>query len=457
MLCKTANGTAIAGKDYTAVSTTLTWASGDSADKNCSIAISDSVPFQGKKTFSVELSSSTGAALSASTKTTVTILGNYGAGAVSIAAPAYTVEQNAGKASVVVNRAGGSAGTAIVYYASASKTALAGTDFTSTSGSLTWADGDASAKTVSIPVSDSKPFNGTKSFAFALANAENAVMGSTSSSMITISGAGTASNPTPPASAKGGFFVSGGKLYDPNGAEFRIRGVDRCHYDSDSQPGISNSGANAVRMFMYGLSVGAPKYASILQTQHIDYKEVAIPSMPVFPDGTATTGNTNANELAAGVAWWVANAATFTALDRYLIINIANEWGPSNSTVWRDSYISAVAKMRAAGYHGTLMIDAGGWGQDVADLLNYSTAVFDGDPERNLIFSLHIYGSIPTASVAGDLAKLKALSASAGMAFVVGEFGPGRNIGPSPTMTTPRGCDQCRGSERHRLDCLGVG
>ena len=437
VVCKTINGTAIAGRDFTALDSTLTWADGDRTRKFCTIVINDSTPFQGKRSLLLQLSNATGATLS-SAQTTVNIFGNSNDGALAMAAPTYTVKQSAGQVLVTVNRLGAAAAPATVYYATASKTAVAGQDFTSISGSLSWEKNDTSPKTISIPVSNAKPFTGAKQLAFALAHAENAVIGATSSAIVTISGDGTTTPPPPPPPPpKGGFYVSGGKLYDPNGAEFRIRGVDRCHYDSDSQPGISNSGANAVRMFMYGLSVGAPKYASILQTQHIDYKEVAIPSMPVFPDGTATTGNTNPNELAAGVAWWVANAATFTALDRYLIINIANEWGPSNSTIWRDSYISAVAKMRAAGYHGTLMIDAGGWGQDFADLLNYSTAVFNADPDANIIFSLHIYGSIPTANIASDLAQLKALSASVGMAFVVGEFGPGRNIGPSPTMTTP--------------------
>ena len=36
------------------------------------------------------------------------------------------------------------------------------------------------------------------------------------------------------------------------------------------------------------------------------------------------------------------------------------------------------------------------------------------------------------------LPKLAALSAAHGMVFVVGEFGPGRDIGPSPTMVTPQ-------------------
>jgi mannan endo-1,4-beta-mannosidase len=234
-----------------------------------------------------------------------------------------------------------------------------------------------------------------------------------------------------------GFFVLNGKLYDANGSEFRIRGVDREHYDSNSAAGIAKSGANAVRVGFYLTSVGAAKYVNVLQTEHIANKQVPIPGMFYFPDSTVVSCNHSTSELSAGVAWWVANAAAFTAIDKYMIVNIANEWGPSNSATWASAYESAIASMRAAGYLGPLMIDSGGCGQDMEDLLNYSTEVFNSDPQKNIIFSLHIYGLIPTADVAPDLAKLSALSASAGMAFVVGEFGPGLNAGPSPTDTTP--------------------
>jgi mannan endo-1,4-beta-mannosidase len=234
-----------------------------------------------------------------------------------------------------------------------------------------------------------------------------------------------------------GFFVAGGKLYDAKGKEFRIRGVNRAHYDSSSQPGISKTGANAVRMFMYLTSLGAASYASVLRREIIAYHEMPIVAMAWFPDNTGTSGNTDPTELSAGVAWWVANARTFVPLNKYLIVNIANEWGPANSATWATAYESAIASMRAAGYLGPLMIDSGGWGQDIADLLNYSTDVFNSDPQKNVIFSWHIYGNEPTDNLVSDLAQLAALSQSVGMAFVVGEFGPGKNFGPSPTLTTP--------------------
>jgi len=130
--CSTANNTAVAGKDYTAISRVITWASGDATEKWCDVAISDATPFTGQKTFYVKLSGPTGAPLGTYTTTKVTIYGNYGAGLVSLSAPTYTVAQNAGSVTISVNRYGGSAGMASLNYATANSTAIAGTDYTST-------------------------------------------------------------------------------------------------------------------------------------------------------------------------------------------------------------------------------------------------------------------------------------------------------------------------------------
>ena len=183
-----------------------------------------------------------------------------------------------------------------------------------------------------------------------------------------------------------------------------MRGVDRNHYDSNSQAGIAKSGANTVRMFAdtdYGESVAG--LVNIVQTQHITEKEVPIPTSSSTAAGTATSCSTDTAVLSSVVASWVSAASSWTPLDKYQIINIANEWGPANSTVWRDSYIAAIASMRSAGYLGTLLIDAGGCGQDLADLVTYSGAVFQSDPQLNIMFALHLYGSVNdyTAPISG--------------------------------------------------------
>ena len=76
VICKTVNNTAVAGVDFTAVTQTLTWASGDTAPKNCAIPISNKTPFSATRNFFIELSGPSGATLGAITKSTVTISGD---------------------------------------------------------------------------------------------------------------------------------------------------------------------------------------------------------------------------------------------------------------------------------------------------------------------------------------------------------------------------------------------
>ena len=310
---------------------------------------------------------------------------------------------------------------------SASAISLKATPATVANGggsTLTWSAPASTSCTASgswsgtMPASGSMPTGALYSPQTYVLNCTGASGSGSQSVEVSVSGAPTDGQVQRPSYNTGnGFFVYNGALYDPNGNEFRMRGIDRCHFDSNSQPGMSNSHANAVRTFMYKLSYGAAEYADVVKTQNIDYNEVPILSMPQFPDGTWSSGNQSASELASGVDWWVAHAATFTPLDKYLIVNIANEWGPSNSTVWRDAYISAVAKMRAAGYLGPLLIDSGGSGQDELDIDNYAAAVLASDPQKNLIFAYHLYGGTstieaPLASVSGKVITLASSAAS---------------------------------------------
>jgi mannan endo-1,4-beta-mannosidase len=240
-----------------------------------------------------------------------------------------------------------------------------------------------------------------------------------------------------------GFFVSNGQLYDPNGTVFRIRGVDRTHFDSNSAAGIAKAGANTVRFFMYDIGVSggpaASTYESVALQQHIDYQELPIiTAANIAGSGTASTGDTSSTDLASMVSWWVSNAAAFAPIMNHIAINIANEWGPSNSASWAAAYETAIARLRSAGYTCPLVIDTGSWGEDNGDLLNYATAVFNSDPQKNIIFSLHLYANSAGALSGNWLPQLASLASSQGMVFIIGEFGPGRNIGPAPTLVTPQ-------------------
>src|SRR5579871_4635594 len=85
-----------------------------------------------------------------------------------LSSPTYSVSQTAGTLTVSVNRTAGSTGAVSTKYATANSSAVAGTDYTAVSGTLSWASGETSAKSFSVPVSNSKPFTGTKAFNVAL-------------------------------------------------------------------------------------------------------------------------------------------------------------------------------------------------------------------------------------------------------------------------------------------------
>jgi hypothetical protein len=168
-------------------------------------------------------------------------------------------------------------------------------------------------------------------------------------------------------------------------SEFRIRGVNKCHYDA-AWPGIPKTHANTIR---WGVPLWlSASVSSKLMQDSINAKIVPIAGV-CFTAGTyADADNVTCKEdtayLTTAVDQWVAQSATFRPFEKYVLINIANEWGPVNGTVWRDAYVTAVSRMRAAGYLGTLIVDAGGCGQDAPDVAKYAQAIFDSDPQPAL-------------------------------------------------------------------------
>ena len=115
--------------------------------------------------------SSSGDATSASTSSAS---GNSSADSVSstevvaLSSSAYSVAPSS-TAVLTINRSGSSAGVVTVGYSTVNGTATAGTDFIATSGTVTWADGDSSAKTVLVPITSQA--SGTY-FAFALTSVQ---------------------------------------------------------------------------------------------------------------------------------------------------------------------------------------------------------------------------------------------------------------------------------------------
>ena len=140
----TLNGTATAPADFSARSGTLNWLNGDSAGKSLSVPIVNDSTFENDETFTVMLSSASGAALGSPSTATVTIFEDDQppVGALRFRSINQQVEELAGLATVEVERVGGSEGAVGVNYSTLDGTATAPQDYQTTTGTLSWADGE---------------------------------------------------------------------------------------------------------------------------------------------------------------------------------------------------------------------------------------------------------------------------------------------------------------------------
>ncbi|OAD18731.1 Na-Ca exchanger/integrin-beta4 domain protein, partial [Candidatus Thiomargarita nelsonii] len=80
----------------------------------------------------------------------------------------YSVAENGGQVSIIATRVGDSNGAISVNYATSDNTATAGSDYTATSGTLNWADGDATDKSFTITISDDGKSEGPETFTITL-------------------------------------------------------------------------------------------------------------------------------------------------------------------------------------------------------------------------------------------------------------------------------------------------
>jgi hypothetical protein len=161
--CTAASGggdTAVAGSDYTSGASIVSWADGDAANKTCSVAISNDAAVESAETFTVTLSAPTGgASLGAPANATVTITDDDTApvpqpGTVQFNPAAYTANENGGSVTLTLTRTAGADGAISVSVASGGGSASAGADYTALAQTVSWADGDAAAKTVALTVAD---------------------------------------------------------------------------------------------------------------------------------------------------------------------------------------------------------------------------------------------------------------------------------------------------------------
>ncbi len=229
---------------------------------------------------------------------------------------------------------------------------------------------------------------------------------------------------TPDAPAEGGFKVDGTKLLDAKGNEFVMRGVNHAHVWFRSQldaalDGIAATGANCVRIVLADGDqwdrIPADELETVIQ-KCTDRKMIVIAEVH---DGT---GKNKQSFLDNAVDYWIEVKDVMNAHTDTVILNIANEWlGNRNVDSWKNGYTSAIPKLREAGIKNTIMVDSAGWGQYGEIVGKAGQEVFDSDPDKNTMFSVHMYG---TAGKNEETITTNIKSATdKNLCMVVGEFG----------------------------------
>lgn len=107
-------------------------------------------------------------------------------GNLQLSASNYGVNENVGNVTITVTRTGGSSGAASVNYATSNGTAAQPGDYTSASGTLNWADGDAADKTFSVTIINDAAVESSETINLTLSGATGASLGSPATAAITI-------------------------------------------------------------------------------------------------------------------------------------------------------------------------------------------------------------------------------------------------------------------------------
>lgn len=226
---------------------------------------------------------------------------------------------------------------------------------------------------------------------------------------------------TPPGPVSPGntFRIVGRDIIDPKGNRFVPIGVNSAHAWNPEAfargalaTEIQKSGANSVRIVTGGNAwTWQDQGRTAGKKRELLDMALAAKLVPVIEihDGTCVdlydrpVGNNKAG-LKQIVDNWLEpeHIALLRQYQDRMILNIANEWGP-NSTVWRDGYIESVRRLRAAGYQGLIMIDAGGnCGQNPFSIISWGREVFNADPLKNICFSIHMYSFWTTPNLPHD-------------------------------------------------------
>jgi mannan endo-1,4-beta-mannosidase len=116
--------------------------------------------------------------------------------------------------------------------------------------------------------------------------------------------------------------------------------------------------------------------------------------------------------------------------ESYVMLNIGNEPFGNNASVsatWASATSSAIQRLRSNGFEHLIVVDAPMWGQDWQFIMrDNAPSVAAADPQRNTVFSIHMYGVFDTAA---EITAYVNSFTSRGLPLIIGEFGHNHSDG----------------------------
>jgi glucose/arabinose dehydrogenase len=181
----TSDGTASAGSDYTATAGTLSF-DVDVVSQTFAVPITNDTLDDDTETVLLTLSNPTAGAVLGLSNATLTIEDDDVAGLLAFSLASYSVGEAGKNATITVTRSGGAASGVTVAYAASDGSAIAGSDYTAPSGTLTFA-ANVSKLSFTVPVSNDTLAEGTETVLLELsAPGGGGSLGAPSTALLTI-------------------------------------------------------------------------------------------------------------------------------------------------------------------------------------------------------------------------------------------------------------------------------
>ncbi|QNU66064.1 discoidin domain-containing protein [Ruminiclostridium herbifermentans] len=218
-----------------------------------------------------------------------------------------------------------------------------------------------------------------------------------------------------------GFRVKGRFLYDKAGEKVILYGINKMiiWMDKDGVPSfseIAKTGANSVRI-VWTTEGTAEELDTVIRNCRAEHM---IPMVELH-DATGEW-----HKLQYLVDYWVRPdiLEVIKKHQEYLLINIGNEVGNDvSAATFTADYSKHVKTMRAAGIHVPLIIDASRYGQDIDILQSCGPDIIAADPDKNVMFSVHMWWPYMYGYTDQRVRDEIAQSVQMELPLIVGEFG----------------------------------